>query len=225
MLAKMSNRMVVARSMAVAFVVATLVAAPARAADKIEAKERKAHVECAAGNYVEGVRLLAELWVATEDTAYLYNQGRCYEMNGQNDLAVSRFREYLRKATKLRSREVETVNRHIDELQGQANSRAAPAPTVITLVQQPAAASVQPPVGPSIQPPVATAPALAVDRSANLVSSPQPSAVSDSPVYARWWFWTGVGAVVVGGVVAAVLLGSHFGQKSPGCDQGVPCVR
>jgi hypothetical protein len=44
-------------------------------------------------------------------------------------------------------------------------------------------------------------------------------------VYARWWFWTGVGAVVVGGVVTAVLLGRNSGQKSPAYDLGVPCVR
>ena len=131
---KMSNRMITARAIATALVVATLVAAPARAADKLEAKERKARVECAAGDYAEGVRLLAELWVATGDATFLYNQGRCYEQSGQNDLAVSRFREYLRKAPALPAEDVEAVNRRIDELQRQAASRAAPAPTVINLV-------------------------------------------------------------------------------------------
>jgi hypothetical protein len=221
----MRMTMVSERFALVALVATLMGSTPALADGRFEAKDRKAHVECAAGNYAEGVRLLAELWVATKDTAHLYNQGRCYEMNGQNDLAVSRFREYLRKATKLRSGEFEAVNRHIDELQGQASNRAAPTPTVITLVQQPAAVPVQPPVGPPVQSPVPAPPALAVDRSASLVSSPQPSPVSDSPIYARWWFWTGVGAVVAGGVVTAVLLSSHFGQKSPACDQGVPCVR
>jgi tetratricopeptide (TPR) repeat protein len=194
----------------VTLVVAALVAASAQAADKIEAKSRKARVECAAGNYTEGVRLLAELWVATGDVNYLYNQGRCYEQSGQNELAVSRFREYLRKAESLPAAEIEAVNKRIEELQRQATARPAPAPTVITLVQ-PAAPPPQAPPG--------------TDRTAELVSTPQPAPVSDSPVYARWWFWTGVGAVVVGGVVTAVLLGRHAGQSSPACDPGVPCVR
>ncbi len=34
----------------------------------------------------------------------------------------------------------------------------------------------------------------------------------NAPVYAKWWFWTGVGAVVVGGVVTAVALTT---EKSP----------
>ena len=209
---KRKTTMVIGRSMVATLVAVSLAAAPARAADKIDIKERKARVECAAGNYAEGVRLLAELWVATSDANWLFNQGRCYEQSGQNDLAVSRFREYLRKAPSLSSEHVEAVNRRIDELQRQASNRAAPAPTVINLVS-PAA----PP--PQTQVP---APAPSAARSAELVSAPQPAPVNDSPVYARWWFWTGVGAVVVGGVVTAVLLGRH--SKSPACDAGVPCV-
>jgi len=189
---------------------APMLAGRAWAADKVETKERKARVECAAGNYAEGVRLLAELWVATKDANFIYNQARCYEQNGQNDRAVTRFREYLRKATDLPAVEVEAVNRRIDELQG----RTAPAPKVIVPYSPTAAAA----------PAQAPSPDPGADRSAELVSSPQPAPVSDSPVYARWWFWTGVGAVVVGGVVTAVLLASHPGQKSPACDQGVPCV-
>jgi len=199
----------------IALVAASLVTAPARAADKLDAKERKARVECAAGNYAEGVRLLAELWVTTGDANWLFNQGRCYEQSGQNDLAVSRFREYLRKAPSLPAEDVEAVNRRIDELQRQASNRAAPAPTVINLVS-PAA----PPAQTQAPAPAGTPGA---DRSAELVSAPQPAPVSDSPVYARWWFWTGVGAVVVGGVVTAVLLANH-GSKSPTCDAGVLCV-
>ena len=200
----------VPRSLVAALVAVSLGAAPAWASDKIDAKERKARVECAAGNYAEGVRLLAELWVTTGDANWLYNQGRCYEQSGQNDLAASRFREYLRKAPSLPAEHVEAVNRRIDELQRQASNRAAPAPTVINLVS---------PAPPPAQTPT---PAQGIDRSAELVTAPQPAPVSDSPVYARWWFWTGIGAVVVGGVVTAVLL-SHS-SKSPSCDAGVPCV-
>jgi hypothetical protein len=184
----------------------------ARGADRIEAKERKAHVECSAGNYTEGVRLLAELWVASSDTTYIYNQGRCYEQNGQNEQAVSRFREYLRKTKKLPAVDSAEINRRIAELERQASKQVGPPQTVINLVQ-PAASQ------PAAVPPAAPAP---VDRTAELVSAPRPAPEGDSPVYKRWWFWTGIGAVVVGGAVTAVLLSRS--TKSPGCDTGVPCV-
>ena len=37
----------------------------------------------------------------------------------------------------------------------------------------------------------------------------------------RWWFWTIVGVVVVGGVVTAVALSS--GSDKPACPTGVVC--
>jgi hypothetical protein len=35
------------------------------------------------------------------------------------------------------------------------------------------------------------------------------------PIYSKWWFWTAIGAVVVGGVVAAVVIGSQ--KHEPPC--------
>lgn len=62
-------------------------------------------------------------------------------------------------------------------------------------------------------------------------SEPTPSLVAqpgatageaiDRPVYARWWFWTAIGAVAAGGIAAAVLLSR--GQSSP-CDANVKCT-
>ena len=49
--------------------------------------------------------------------------------------------------------------------------------------------------------PPATAPAA-------IVSSPPPSPAEEHPIYTRWWFWTGVGVVVVGAVVAGIALSS-----------------
>lgn len=36
------------------------------------------------------------------------------------------------------------------------------------------------------------------------------------PIYERWWFWTGVGAAVVGGIVVGVALASGGGDGGPG---------
>ncbi len=49
-----------------------------------------------------------------------------------------------------------------------------------------------------------------------LVAQPsQPQPASSGPVYTKWWFWTIVGVVVVGGIVTAVALSS--GTSKPPC--------
>ena len=57
-----------------------------------------------------------------------------------------------------------------------------------------------------------------VDTAANLTASPPPRqpAAASHPVYERWWFWTGVGAVVVAGVVTAIVLTRHSGGPCSG---------
>jgi hypothetical protein len=37
----------------------------------------------------------------------------------------------------------------------------------------------------------------------------------ESSVFSRWWFWTGVGAMVAGGIVTAILLTT--GKKNSFC--------
>ena len=55
---------------------------------------------------------------------------------------------------------------------------------------------------------------------ANLASQPLPpaSASMARPVYARWWFWTGVGAVVIAGSVTAFVLTRHPGSACSGAN-------
>jgi hypothetical protein len=69
---------------------------------------------------------------------------------------------------------------------------------------------------------VAPAPS-ATEQTPSLVAQPGAAAdeASDRPVYARWWFWTAIGAVAAGGIAAAILLSR--GQSSP-CDANVKCT-
>jgi hypothetical protein len=61
------------------------------------ARLAEAERACLSGNYQRGVELLAELYLTTRHPAYLHNQARCYEQNGQYRLAAGRYREFLRK--------------------------------------------------------------------------------------------------------------------------------
>jgi hypothetical protein len=73
-----------------------------------------------------------------------------------------------------------------------------------------------------ITPPVAlVAPApTATEQTPSLVAQPGSTAgeASDRPVYARWWFWTAIGAVAAGGIAAAILLSRGH---SSACDANV----
>jgi hypothetical protein len=62
-----------------------------------QAKERAAKKACLTGDPEKGVAILADLFIDTDDLAYIFNQGRCYEQNRRYEDAIGRFREYLVK--------------------------------------------------------------------------------------------------------------------------------
>lgn len=205
-----------------AFLVVVFGTAPARAAKRSasrQAKENAARKACLTGDFRTGIDLLADLFIETKDQNNIYNQGRCFEQNGKNDQAVLRFKEYLRKAKNLPKSESEAVLGKIEELQGAARKHeveAVPAPTPPPSATQAAAPS------PALPPSAAVA--TTSDPLGIAQSAPPPEPRESPPVYKRWWFWTGIGAVVAGGVVTGVLLSKKSAPKSPACDGLGTCV-
>ena len=190
-----------------------LIAAPNAMGANVESKERAAKKACLVGDVEKGVEILADLYVDTNDATYIYNQGRCFEQNGKNDQAVLRFKEYLRKAKDLPQTENDAVLKKIDDLQsGQRAGQPAPATLVAPAAPVPAAAAIPPSAA------VATTPAPLG------ITQPSPEPQESPPVYKRWWFWTGIGAVVVGGAVTGILLSKKSAAKSPDCDGVGTCV-
>ena len=59
-----------------------------------------------------------------------------------------------------------------------------------------------------------------------LVNAPDTAAPADTPVYSRWWFWTLVGAAVVGaGVGIAAATGVFNQTETANCPDGFTCLR
>jgi hypothetical protein len=162
---------------AAALVALVATAGAARAQDR-DPRELEAKKACLGGRTDRGIELLAELYAETNDPTYIYNQGRCFQQSGRPREALTRFREYMRKAPNMAPDDKALVQGYITELEEQL--KTSPAPDL------------------SAKPPT--------DSSQVLVSSPQPTAEEPPPIYKRWWFWTGVGAVVAGGVVTALLV-------------------
>jgi hypothetical protein len=97
-----------------------------------DAREAEARRECLAGRYQRGIDLLAALFTETRDPNHIFNQGRCYEQNDRPDEAISRFREYLRKAPSLPPSETAEVEQHIrgcEKRKAELQAGAQPAST------------------------------------------------------------------------------------------------
>jgi tetratricopeptide (TPR) repeat protein len=93
-------------------------------------REAEARRECLAGRYQRGIDLLAALFTETRDPNHLFNQARCYQQNNRPDEAISRFREYLRKAPNLPAAESAEVQGHIrdcEKLKAEQQAAAHPA--------------------------------------------------------------------------------------------------
>ena len=103
------------RSLLVAASLGALLASTAQAAPPRKSPEREAKKACLTGNVEKGVAILAELYVETDDPTWLFNQGRCFEQNTRHVEAISRFKEYLRKATNLSQAERTEAESHIAE--------------------------------------------------------------------------------------------------------------
>jgi hypothetical protein len=216
--------------------VLVMVLAFAGAAHADHAGEMKAREAFAAGRYDEALQTFAKLYAETLNPIYLRNIGRCQQKLKQPDKAIDAFHDYLIKGgKKISADEKAEINGYIKEMEAlrdeQAAKQQATPPVAPVQPIQPAQPE-GPPPGYTAQPATAypgTEGASAYPPGADqqqpsgaLVAQPaQPETGSSGPVYTKWWFWTIVGAAVVGGVVTAVALSS--GTSRPDCPADVIC--
>ena len=202
--------------------------APASAAppDKREMRAREAY---AAGQYKEALDLYVKLYAEKLHPTYLRNIGRCYQLLGEPDKAISSFHEYLHKAKSLTSSERAEVEGYIHDMEalksqggakapGDAQARTAPGDTrpppatATTTTPTPPPAAVEP-KGDGAAPVLIAQPAAAGKESQE-----------ESPAfYKRWWFWTAVGVVAVAGAVV-VATGALNRNKDAACDTTRSCM-
>jgi hypothetical protein len=218
----MSKGFVMCSRVSIAILVAGLLAgqqaatAKPRTAAREQARERQAKKACLSGDYVNGISILAALFVETEDPTFLYNQGRCYEQNVRYLEAAERFREYLRKAENLSAGERAEADKHI------ADCEAAAART------QPRMVADTPPVPPPAPPP---APSPAETASPPAVATGSAPSAAPPPLGHPWqhtakWVATSAAVAFLGlGVVEHV---RYYGKNKdynddPSCGVAGQC--
>jgi tetratricopeptide (TPR) repeat protein len=216
---------------------------PARAADP---RTETARQHSAQGDayyklekYGNAIGEYEQAYLAKPDPSFLYNIAQCHRLMGQNAEALNFYRRFLRDAPNAPNRPV--AEKHIKDLEDASHATlepppvaapaAAPAPAPMptpepappaalspatpTTVTSPAAATTAPTLALSAPPPTTAPPSeMAPIGDAGAVSSPSES----HPIYTRWWFWTAIGVVAVGGLIVALAA-----KHDPACPGGYTC--
>jgi tetratricopeptide (TPR) repeat protein len=186
-----------------------LLAGQQASAAKPQAQERAAKKACLSGDYAKGVSILAELYVNTNDSNFLFNQGRCYEQNIKFSEASERFKEFLRKAPNLSDSEKADVNKHIADCEAAA-AKAQPHST--TMEPSLAAAPIQPLVASSggtatVPPAGGLAPSASTETSLGQV------ALARAP-WQHTAKWVGAGAAAAFLAIGVVEHVRYYGKNS-----------
>ncbi len=171
-----------------------------------QAKERIARKACLDGDYAKGVGILSDLFLATMDSTYIFNQARCYEQNGRYESAIARFEEYLRSS--LSPQNGASAKKHLEDCRRNlAKERES-----TFIAPPPAPLAPPPPVPTTPAPPPEPTPAPLAVASVNVTeNAPAP----EPPAERRWGLITGgiITATVGAGSMVAGLL---FHMKANG---------
>jgi tetratricopeptide (TPR) repeat protein len=163
------------------------------AADKEKAREyyRRAIQHYNLAEYSEALEQFKSAYREVEDPTLLFNIGQCHRQLDDKKQAVRFFRSYLRELPDAPNHE--EVRQLIAGLESaiaaQEPPKPAETPPPITLESSPSPEPAAQPAVSSPAPLEATAPA------------------PRKPVYKRWWLWTVVGVVVVGGAAVGLAVG------------------
>jgi len=215
---------------------------PARAADP---RTESAREHSAQGDayyklekYSNAIGEYEQAYLAKADPSFLYNIAQCHRLMGQSAEAIKFYRRFLKDAPNAPNRAV--AEKHIKDLEDASTHQGAPVeplpPATPLPTLAPAATATIPPPPPASSSPASSGPGpVTAAMPALVLSAPQPTSPSSAEIpigensgspspteshsiYTRWWFWTAVGVVVLGGIIVAVAA-----TKDPACPGGYRC--
>lgn len=176
--------------------------AQAEEGDEVDPRVGEAMAACLANDLEKGISILAELYAETQDAIWVFNQARCYQQNDRLEDARKRFVEF-RRANKrkdlARDGRAQDFIAEIDkELERRAGNeereRTASSKSEPPKPEHVAAPDVVPAYVPTNSPP----------QQSPLVNAKSVEPKADDaqkPMTHKWWFWTGMAAVVVSSAV------------------------
>jgi tetratricopeptide (TPR) repeat protein len=168
---------------------------------------RKAEISFNLGKFPEALRDYQAAYEAKPLPGFLFNIAQCYRHMGNYERARFFYRRYLALDPKTPNRRL--VTDLITEVTQKMDS--APTPGAAAAASEATTPALGVPTTPADNAALGLTPTAAANATAStLIADPSTvtatPAPTSRPVYKRWWFWTGIAAVVAGGVVATVLL-------------------
>jgi len=156
----------------------------ARAATEAEARNvfEAGEVAFTAGRYADALVYFRRAYTLSQRPALLFNIALCQDRLREDDAAIEAYERYLAAVPRAANRA--EVDSRLDALRA---ARARRAQAAVSPANVARAANETSANAPAVPGPAPTAP-------------DSPDAASHA-VYETWWFWTIVGAVVVGGAV------------------------
>ena len=212
---------------AAAILLATLLAGSgaARAADP-NADKARAHFQQGdtyfkLDKYANALQEFEQAYLAKQDASFLYNIAQCHRLMGNRVEAIRFYKRYVTDAPTAANRPV--AEKHIRDLEAARGAEELTGTHVTPVPMAPAAAPVEtrmPPPQPAPPQNVAlNAPPPSPPPSAVLSSeAPPPSQADDDPIYTKWWFWTAVGSIAAG-----TLLAAWWMSRDPSCPDARTC--
>lgn len=178
---------------------------PVRAAAAPSAVVSKLHAEGATryrlGRFREALVKFKAALALTARPSLLFNIAQCHRQLGERGQALFYYKLYLSESERLHPNQqipfAAEVKGHLRRLQSAAKtSTTKPAAAAVeTSTTKPAAAAIVLPPGPG----------------RNAIGS----VPVNRPIYKRWWFWTLIGAAVIGATAAAVAANSGGFVQNP----------
>jgi tetratricopeptide (TPR) repeat protein len=164
-----------------------------------------------AGSYRDALSFFEQAYQRSGRAALLYNIGQAADRLRQDDKAIESFTKYLEQTPDAPNRaEVEQRVQALREARQARQDQEAKVDTAPALV---------PAIAPTPEQTAQQAPVASTHNNATIArSEPDKEAPASEPVTKKWWFWTAVGAVVVGGTATALALalgGEKTVQQSP----------
>jgi tetratricopeptide (TPR) repeat protein len=184
-----------------AIILATRSASAGPAEDVAREHARRGEAEFNLGNFDEAIAEYEAAYRAVPDPVLLYNVGQGHRLAGHADKAITAYKSFLRTAPETTPNRAQ-AQKQIEQLQLLDFSPYSGA-------NQPAPATQAAPSG-----------AAQVGWTDPIAAPDAAESSGGAPIYGKWWFWSGVGAVVVAGVVTAVVLSMGGGTSVPNTPLG-----
>jgi tetratricopeptide (TPR) repeat protein len=153
------------------------------------------------GRYVEALAEFSAGYTRSKRPLFLFNMAECSRLSNDVVRARESYERYLREDPQ--GRMAELARKRLRELPAASTPPAStpPASTPPSIHSQATAATAGPHTATDLRAPerFATPPSAPPGRALRIETSTGNPA---SPVYTRWWFWSGVGVAVLAGTAA-----------------------